>query len=298
MKTLKYIIAGFIALASFSSCELFEMDNFDGPNAQVTGALIDKATNQTMQLEASQAVVGGYWDWGSWSWVNIYDKVGAIVVEEKGWKGTEEQDWLVRYDGTYTNNLVFAADYKVSMKKLPCYELEEGKTNITLAEGENTVNFEVTPFARIKDLAFSYDETTKKLVAKFKVELGDPTKANFISKIAFAANIQKFVGASSFNLAQNDPGASITGGLDMQTWQMVTINPDQEYTLEIDTNPEGPNAELFKYEREIFIRVGALVKNPDGAAEIYNQNNLFNLSPIYKVSKDRKNFTVATFTEE
>ena len=143
MKKLASIITLVLSLGLFASCELLELDNFDGPNAQVTGRFLDAKTGEKMGIESS---VSSVWDWGTWSMKTT--TVGSMVVIEQGWKGndgqqvSEDQNWMVRFDGQYTNNLVFAADYKLDTKNLPCYEPEN--VDFTLKKGSNTVDFTVT----------------------------------------------------------------------------------------------------------------------------------------------------------
>jgi hypothetical protein len=192
---------------------------------------------------------------------------------EQGWKDangqpvSQEQHWFVRYDGHYTNNLVFAADYKVSMKLLPVYEPE--KADFSLNKGSNTVDFSVIPFCRIINPAIKYDSGSKKIIATFSVELGDETKAKNITNVALCANTQLFVGCNYFNMAKNDKGA-----------KKSNVNPGEEITLEIDTTLPA-NAELFKYTRDRYIRIAAMAKGSG-----YNSNNLYNFSKIYKISAD------------
>ena len=192
---------------------------------------------------------------------------------EQGWKDangqpvSQEQHWFVRYDGHYTNNLVFAADYKVSMKLLPVYEPE--KADFSLNKGSNTVDFSVIPFCRIINPAIKYDSGSKKIIATFSVELGDETKAKNITNVALCANTQLFVGCNYFNMAKNDKGA-----------KKSNVNPGETITLEIDTTLPA-NAELFKYTRDRYIRIAAMAKGSG-----YNSNNLYNFSKIYKISAD------------
>ncbi len=271
MKTFRNIVAGLLCLAALSSCDgFFKLDNMEGPNATISGAIIDEVTNQPIPIEAN-VINNQYFDWNTWSMVGSITYSGSLVVQEQDWKGVQDQLWNVRFDGTYTNNLVFDGRYHVSMKNLPCYD--PANIEFTLAEGDNTVNFTTKPYGRIVDPAFSYDATAKKLVAKFKVELGDATKANNIARIVFCANTQQFVGASAFNLAGSDPGASMMAGLTAGT----------EYTLSIDT-ALAANAELFKYntdsyKRPIYVRAAALVNGGGN-----NSTNLYNFTQIYKIS--------------
>lgn len=280
MKKLASIIALVLSLGLFASCELLELDNFDGPNAQVTGRFLDAKTGEKMGIESS---VSSVWDWATWSMKTT--TVGSMVVIEQGWKGndgqqvSEDQNWMVRFDGQYTNNLVFAADYKLDTKNLPCYEPEN--VDFTLKKGSNTVDFTVTPFCRIEVEDIHYDAATKQIVATFKVELGDAAKANSINTVALCANTQVFVGYNYFNMAKNDPNAKREGSFDWATWsQKPAATPGESVTLAIDT-AAPQNAELFKYEQDRYIRIAALA-----AGNGFNGNNYYNFSKIYKVSAD------------
>ena len=278
MKKIFSIISVILSLGLFASCDLLKLDNFDGPDAQVTGRFIDAKTGENVGIESS---VSSYWDWGSWSMKTT--TVGALIVIEQGWKDndgnpvTEEQSWLVRFDGKYTNDLVFAADYKIDTKNMPIYTPD--KVDFTLKKGSNTVDFTVTPYCRIVDEKISYNG--RKIVATFKVELGDASKANSINTVALCANTQVFVGCNYFNLAKDDAGARKDGGFDWSTWsQQPACQPGETVTLEIDTQaPE--NKTLFQYKQDRYVRIAALA-----AGNGFNGNNYFNFSKIYKISAD------------
>ena len=266
MKKFTQIIAVLLSVAFVTSCDLLKRDTFDGPDAEVTGRLLDAKTGELINIEAAQVTTGSWWSQTTYNY-------GALVIMEQGWKDangqpvSQEQHWFVRYDGHYTNNLVFAADYKVSMKLLPVYEPE--KADFSLNKGSNTVDFSVIPFCRIINPAIKYDSGSKKIIATFSVELGDETKAKNITNVALCANTQLFVGCNYFNMAKNDKGA-----------KKSNVNPGEEITLEIDTTLPA-NAELFKYTRDRYIRIAAMAKGSG-----YNSNNLYNFSKIYKISAD------------
>ena len=266
MKKFTQIIAVLLSVAFVTSCDLLKRDTFDGPDAEVTGRLLDAKTGELINIEAAQVTTGSWWNQTTYNY-------GALVIMEQGWKDangqpvSQEQHWFVRYDGHYTNNLVFAADYKVSMKLLPVYEPD--KADFSLNKGSNTVDFSVIPFCRIINPAIKYDSGSKKIIATFSVELGDETKAKNITNVALCANTQLFVGCNYFNMAKNDKGA-----------KKSNVNPGEEITLEIDTTLPA-NAELFKYTRDRYIRIAAMAKGSG-----YNSNNLYNFSKIYKISAD------------
>jgi hypothetical protein len=280
MKKILSIISVILSLGLLASCDLLKLDNFDGPDAQVTGRFIDAKTGENVGIESS---VSSYWDWGSWSMKTT--TVGALIVIEQGWKDndgepvSEEQSWLVRFDGKYTNDLVFAADYKIDTKNMPIYTPD--KVDFTLKKGANTVDFTVTPYCRILDEKISYDAASKKIIATFKVELGDASKANSINTVALCANTQVFVGCNYFNLAKDDAGARKSGSFDWATWsQKPACEPGETVTLVIDTQaPE--NKTLFQYKQDRYVRIAALA-----AGNGYNGNNYYNFSKIYKISAD------------
>ena len=263
MKKILYAIA---ICAAAVSCDMFQLDNMEGPNAQVTGKLLDAITGEKIGVETAQTASI---DWSTWSYVYKADG-GAIVVVEQGWDAEQDQDWLVRYDGTYTNKLVFAADYVMSTKKLPCYDPDN--TAFTIKEGKNKLDFEVVPYCRIVDLEITpkkdFSGKLTKLVATFSVELGDAGKANKVANVAFCANTQVFVGCNYQNLAKNS-GA-----------KKKNVSANTKITLEIDMT-DKQNEELFKYSRDRYLRVAAMA-NGNG----YNTGNYYNFSPTYKISAD------------
>lgn len=287
MRKIRIFVALALCALLANSCDLFKLDNYDGPDAQIEGRLLDSKTGEKVGVEASysQEVDWNNVDWTNWVFPMIISSKGTLLVNELGWKDNdgnevvEDQRWFVRFDGHYRNDLVFAATYRVIMKELPCYEISDDE--FTVNKGANKKDFEVTPFCRILEPSVTYNETTKKFEAKFKVELGDPAKANTIQNVMFCANTQLFVGANYFNLAKDDALAKKSTGLAENT----------EITLQID--PADPkNAELFKYNRTRYFRIGAQAGGND-----YNGNALYNFSPIYEVSADFQTITEHVWSE-
>lgn len=283
MKRIIISIALLLAtLGASVSCSMFQLDNYDGPNAEVTGNLIDMVTGEKLSLEAAMSQT---FSWATWSMVTTVD-YGALVVYEQGyvpptWEGAPEdypgrdsgQSWLVRFDGQFTNTMVFAGTYKFSTQKmLPCYDPVAGKDTFVLEKGKNTMNIGVLPFCRVKDPKITYDAANKKMIATFYVELGDPSRADKISNVAFCGNTQLFVGANNMNLTKDHAPA-----------KAQNVNPGELITLEIDTTaPE--NANLFKYAtQDRYFRIAAMAEGNGYNSE---KNKYYNFSPIFKVSAD------------
>ncbi len=282
MKKIFNTIAVILTVTAVASCSMFKLDNFEGPNAQVHGRLVDAETGELIGVEAafSQEIDWANVDWSTWTFPVITVSKGSLIVNELGWKNKdgvevyEDQRWFIRFDGRYRNNLVFAADYKVIMKELPCYENDQV---MSLKKGDNEVDLKTTPFCRIVDPVITYDAAAKKVKATFKVELTDPSKANAIMNVRFAANTQLFVGATVFNMAADDPGAKREGG-SWGTMVFPACQPGEVVTLEIDATK---NPDLFKYDQIRYFRIAAQAEGNG-----YNSQKAYNFSPIYKASAD------------
>ena len=284
-KIIKSIALLIPALFMVASCDMFELDNYEGPNAEVTGKFYDVVTGEQQGVEAyfnAPYAAYSYYDYQVLT-------TGALTVTELGYispnwggdpadyKAEAEQQWLVRYDGQFTNTRIFAAEYRFSTKMLPFYEPDASKNTFTIQKGKNIVDIGVLPFCRIKDPKVTYNSSTKKVIATFFVELGDPNKANKVSNVALCGNTQLFVGCNAMNLASGDPGA-----------KAKNVTPGELITLEIDTQ-NSANSDLFgknsntgaMYVQDRYFRIAA---EADGNG--FNPSKFYNFSPIYKLSAD------------
>jgi hypothetical protein len=296
MKKLINTIAVVLALATVASCSMFKLDNYDGPNAKVSGRLVDSQTGELIGVEAafSQEIDWANVDWSTWTFPMITVSKGSLIVNELGWKDKsgkevyEDQRWFVRFDGRYRNDLIFAGDYKVIFKELPCYENDQV---LSLKQGENKgQDLKTLPFCRIVEPKIVYDAAAKKVRATFKVELGDPSKANSVMNVRLCANTQLFVGATVFNLAANDAGAK-KEGFSWGDMVFPAVQPGEEVTLEI--NVEDPmNADLFKYNQIRYFRIAAMASGNG-----YNTQQAYNFSPIFKASADMSSIQEYTWGE-
>lgn len=293
-KYIKSIALLIPAVAMLASCSMFQLDNYDGPNAEVTGKFYDVVTGEKQGVEV--AYNAPYASWGYYDYQML--TTGALTVTEldyvspnwggdpADYKAEGEQYWLVRFDGQFTNTRVFAAKYRFSTKMLPFYEPEESKNTFTLEKGRNVVNIGVLPFCRIKDPVVTYDAANKKVIAKFYVELSDPTRANKVSSVALCGNTQLFVGCNYQNLASNDAGA-----------KAKNVTPGELITLEIDANA---NTTLFgknkntgeQYVQDRYFRIAAMAEGNG-----FNTSKLYNFSPTYKLSADLSTIEEAQWDE-
>lgn len=274
MKRLLIKIACLAAAGSLvTSCDLFKLDNYDGPNAQVYGKIIDSGTNEPIQVETYSE---SSFDWTTWTstFKGISGSLTVIEDVSDRWEGFyEEQDWFVKFYGEYRNDMVFAGKYTVDFRKLPVFSPEE-TTIIELGEGSNNFDFKLTPYCRIIDPEFTYDDATKTITATFSIEMADPSRLNTVSQVVFCSNTSNFVG-QNFRQNTSDTGSTLSN---------VTVKEDgttDRITLTIDASSDGINSDEFKYERAHYLRIGALAK---GGA--YNTQNIWNFSPVYVMNRD------------
>lgn len=276
MKRFFIKIACLVAAASLlTSCDLFKLDNYDGPNAQISGKILDAETNEPIQIET---YTESTFDWTTWTTVTTCISGSLTVIEDVSdrWEGFyEEQDWLVKFYGEYRNDRVFAGKYTVDFRKLPVFSPEE-TTIIEVGEGSNNIDFKLTPYCRIVDPKFSYDAASETITATFSIEMSDPSRLNTISQVALCSNTSNFVG-QNFKQNGSDPGSTLAN---------VTVKEDgttDTITLTIDASKGGVNNDEFQYERAHFLRIGALAK---GGA--YNTQNIWNFSPVYVMNRDKQ----------
>ena len=228
-------------LVTVASCSWFKLDNQEGWDAKVQGKIIDVTTGQSVQSEQ-----GNY-----------------IIVVEKGWDAQANQGWRIKNDGTYRNDLVFAGDYTMNTVSNANFQAEP--QNFTLKKGENTVDFQVTPFVSIKDVQVSYDAATKKIKATCKVKANFPEdKINNIGAVALCVYPDRFVKRTA-NKCENDPEA-VVSNLDPSVEQTVTLYVDTQLAA---------NADEFQYERAHYIRIAAIGAHYDIVPEhqewVFNQ---------------------------
>lgn len=281
MKRLLIKIACLVAAGSLlTSCDLFKLDNYDGPNAQVSGQILDAETKEPIQIEA---YTESYFDWTTFTTVTNPISGSLVVTEDVsdrwGENFYEEQNWLVKFWGEYQNDMVFAGKYSVDFRKLPVYAPAE-QTVIQVNEGANSFNFELTPYCRILEPKFVYDASSETITATFKVQLTDPSRANTIEQVVLCSNTSNHVG-QNFRMNSKDTGSTMSN---------VAVNADgitDTITLTLDTAKDGVNggndmAEFWYDWNHHYLRIAALATGSG-----VNPSDIWNFSPIYVFNKDK-----------
>lgn len=209
MKNINYIFLA-VMLVSFSSC--FKKDNWEEPDAQIKGNIIDSYTGQP--LLSSQA------EWG-------------IRIWERSWTESVpiNQNIPVKQDGTYSNSKLFAGTYDMLPYGGPFWPTMDTVKNFVLGGGKSgTQDFTVTPYLQLLDFETSLQGTdlTLKVRLKAPIRFGLP---NLIDVKPFLS-LTNFVGESNYiNIAEfndkriqvNKPWIDAYG--DVETSPVLTIGP-------------------------------------------------------------------------
>ncbi|GHU83505.1 hypothetical protein FACS189415_5910 [Bacteroidia bacterium] len=220
MKRLSILL--FLApIFAFSSCDMFKIDNYEAPNAKFYGGIKDKETGKLVETDIQNG--------------------SAIRAYELGWPTESAQTWVIKQNGEYRNDLVFAAHYKIEFINGNFYPFIID--DLEVKKGDNHHDFEVTPYIRVQNADIKKEGNT--IVATFSLQAGNPeVKLSAIRLYAFTdiyvGEQVKFATLGSNFSRSFSPAANIDG-----TTYTLTINLDE-------------NKDLFKYNRNYYFRVGAL----------------------------------------
>jgi hypothetical protein len=198
-----------------------EPDNYLGPNAQIYGSIKDVSTGELVETEL---ITGN-----------------VIRTYEQGFSVEQRRNWKIKNSGEYRNNLVFAAEYRYEMFECNFYPTEG---TFTLNEGDNIIDFDVTPYIRIKNP--SIQKNGNEIIATFSLEAGgSEVTLREVRLFAFSdiyvGNYTRFALKNSEDRLQFKPA--------------VNIDDSTVYTLKIDLSA---NADFFPYAKNYYFRIGAL----------------------------------------
>ncbi len=211
----------FFAICAFFAVTSCKIDNYDEPNAQIHGSILDEKTGELVGTDIQQG--------------------SAIIVRELGWETPYNQTWVIKNNGEYRNNMVFAATYDIIFQNGNFYPFEI--KNFVVNPGDNKKDFEVTPYLRVKNPSVTKNGDV--ITATFSLEGGkDEVKLSEIQLFAFS---DMYVG--------NTVKYALSGGTDKQSFKpSVAVDPSQTYTLTINVKD---NDAVFKYKRNYYFRIGA-----------------------------------------
>lgn len=229
-------------LLGVSSCELFRLDNFDGPNASLSGSIIDAETGELVQSD-------------------IIEGTTIKLLELGEYRGRSTAQYLrVKTDGTYANTMLFENWYRV----------EPDSRNFTQVEmpdsvkiGKNTVlDFHVTPYLRVKNVNLTKEANT--VYATFQLE--SPADVE-VKTIALFCSDQPSVGnpirlvAKEINLnAPVDPNKMYRVGINCAQ-NSALIKENRDYYFRVGALAAIGGAK-YNYAPAVKMNSGSIVDEP------------------------------------
>ncbi len=219
MKTIRFYTTVLVSLFLFNGCDLQEIDNYDGPNATINGGIYDELTGELLQ----QDIINGM----------------QIEYVEQGFDNPQIQYMVVKNNGTYRNDLMFAATYTIRPVRGNFVPVDEQTIEVA---GSTRKNFEVQPYIRIRNAVIEKREN--KVVATFNLE---QTVTNKVSRIGLFAHEEANVGAP-LNLVSSVTNIN------------AVTNDVTEYRLEINLDAHN---ETLEPGNQYYFRVGALIDAPE-----------------------------------
>lgn len=215
MKTLNYIML-FILCVMAVSCDY---DNYDGPNAQLTGNLVYKG--EPLNVSAGEI---------------------AFQLYEPGWQLTatinNDRGVKIAQEGSFSA-LIFNGNYKLIMPKNqgPFMNITNTATNsdtiMVKVNGSTKLNIEVTPYYLVRNAKFSISGKT--VTANFKAEqIITDANAKSIERVSLYVNRTQFVdNRGSYNIKAADlSGGSIVDPNNITLSLVVPdIVPTQNYVF-------------------------------------------------------------------
>ncbi len=219
MKKSHIYLATFFSILLMAGCELEKIDNYDGPNASIYGGIYDIETNELIQ----QDIIRGT----------------QIEYIENHYENPETQYLVVKNDGTFRNNMMFANTYTIRPVRGNFVEVQKMGIEV---KGETKVDFKVLPYIRIKNAKI--EKVGNKIVATFNLQQNVP---NNVKKIGLFAHQEPNVG---------EPLKVVSSQVDLK---MVTFE-STIYTLQINLDENKNNLVPGK---QYYFRIGALIDAPE-----------------------------------
>jgi len=177
----------FCGLFSFSSCSLFELDNYDAPSETLKGEVVDVATGEPVLTDQGSEGI-------------------RVRLTELSWgeNVTPNPDFYCMADGTFQNTKIFKGTYNIRIDGPFIPIIREDERGVPIADetktveikGTTVVRFEVQPFLKVEWVG-EPTVTNGKIKAKVRV-----TRA--VSEADFQAKIEPMGGYSSTFLNVTD----------------------------------------------------------------------------------------------
>lgn len=212
-----------------SSCDMFKMDNYDGPNASLHGGMKDEVTGELVETDIQNG--------------------SRLQLQELGYP-VGALTRVVKQNGEYRDDMMFAGKYSVNFNACNFYPFIVSE--IEVKKGDNSRDFTVKPYIRVKNV--NIRKEGDKIVATFNLQAGDPEVR--LNNIQLFMHTDMYVGDQVTSYPLNPTNGSFT-----RNFSAVVIDESVTHELSIDlTNPT--NKSYFKFQRNYYFRVGAMANVP------------------------------------
>jgi len=173
-----------ICVVLMTSCFNTDIDNYDAPNAGITGAVIDNVTNEGIQTEQPNGF--------------------RVRLLEDGYKNVIPIDFWGKADGSFRNTQLFANGYRVITIEGPFMMPDTARISLS---GLTEVNFKVTPFATVH--ASTPRVVGKNVVIDYTLTKPASIDQNIIRTIMVIAKVPAVSNAvNDFNVSHDLSGQS------------------------------------------------------------------------------------------
>jgi hypothetical protein len=213
----------------FNCCEL---DNYDGPDATISGGIYDIETNELV----SQDIILGV----------------QIEYIELGWDNPQIQYMISQTDGTYRNNLMFSGSYTIRPVRGNFVPIDEQEI---MVKGDTKLDFKVQPYIRIKNARI--EKQNNKIIATFNLQ---QTTNNPVTKIGLYAHLEPAVGEQRRSVAAEQMLNTLTNENTVYTLEIdlianqANLAPGKQYYFRIGAVTNAAESKL-NYARAVRIAI-------------------------------------------
>ena len=256
------ILYGIIAI-SFTSCELFKIDNYDDPAETIKGEITDVVTGQRVLTDQDGQGI-------------------RIRIRELSWTGSTSLtnfDFNCMKEGNYVNTKVFKGHYNVRADGpfIPLVRLNQRGDTIADdskyvdIKGVTVVNFQVQPFLKIEWVGEPVKNANNTITASFKVTRA-VSEADFRAKIEpmggwnnnflEVSDVRLWVSESAYVGRRENSGSTVFETFDGNNF-VTKYGFGNTVTLTSGTIAKG---------RTVFIRASARIRYVTEGSSRYNYN--------------------------
>lgn len=237
MKKIVYSLVGAVSVLCMVSC--MEIDNFDAPDARISGRLIDKTTGENFITDHGDTHIR--------LWEMSYSSNPA------------PQGIPVRFDGTYNNEKLFAGTYDMLPFNGPYWPADTIR-GVRIGKKTAPQDFEVIPYLHIIDFEAVLESTTLTLSCRLSAPFTEMIINEELVPLPNVLEVRPFLSLTMYCGAANYIGEYWTNEYRVNLrvpWERIDADgdglSDKTYTITV------PVKEGYTYN----VRMGANVNYTD-----------------------------------